>query len=289
MFFSDVKFVTHYTPALAYKETEKPLVYTFEINEETHLNEYALSNNYTQELHVELLYKGNKGYNFKIQTINSNFVLDKTLIQQGKLLNDLAKLTEQIELTVTKNGTIKSNDYKVVLKKWEDLKPNLLKTHQGNQASAYINGIDTKMKNEELFLTELKQVKLFGLLFNGYQAVHIKDTPKYCKISNCIHCLPVMFKETIQAVKENEQLEEKHISIIGSMQNIEEETQVRIQKYFTYFGVSNNPIFLSNYQRNVVLDIKTGYPKSVALELELTNASGYTRKQSYNLKRIDNG
>jgi hypothetical protein len=284
------QYISHYTPSLVYKKLEPPVVYMLEINEETHLGDYVVANNYTQELKVELLYKASNGdYNFKIQTITKVFDLDKTLSQQGKLLEDLAQLTQEVDLVVTKNGSIKSVNHETILKKWQALKKELLRKHQGNQANAYINGIEAKLKNEPLFLEELKQVKIFGLLFNDYQAIHLKDKPKFCRISNVINCLPVRFKEAVINVEENTELGEKHISITGSMETIKEDTKERMKKYFKYFGIGRNYVSLSNYKRDLVLDLATGYPKSVSLNFELLNGNGYIKKQSFNLKMKNNG
>lgn len=283
------QFVTHYVPALPYKKNLAPIIYTFENQEETYLNQDRFINSYTQELQLKLEHTEGSDYNFKINTLNSQFNLDKSLTQQGKLLESLAQLTEIVTLKVTKKGTIKSVDYQPIIKKWDKLKVELLKTYQNNQVKGYIEGIDKRMNNETLFLEELKQVKLYGLLFNNYQAAHEKDKTMPCKIGNLIHCLPVTFEETIQTVNQDKALKEKHIVITGTMKKLGDDVERRIENYLTYFDIKNTPITLSSYKRDVILDTDTGYPKSVALDIALTNGNGYIRKQRFNLKIKSNG
>ena len=283
------QFVTHYQPALIYKKMKEPIRYAFDIEEQTQLNNHIVKNTYNQKLDIHFLNKSNEGYKFNIETSKNEFILDNSLISQGKFLKDLAPLTSQLEVMVNEKGTIKSVNHKDILKKWEQLKNVLLERYQGNQAHAYIYGIDAKVNNEALFLEDLKQARLLGLFFGGYQAAHEKDKPRDCKISNLIHCLPVTFIEQVKDIEDDEAKQEKHIYVSGSMHPIAEETKVRIQKYFTFFEVGKNELFVSNYKRKAVLDLQTGFPKTMSLNIELTNKEGYVREQHYNLKQISNG
>ncbi len=282
--------INHYTPALVYRMRDEPLIYTFEIQEETHLGEYVIINSYTQELTLDLLADfGKEGYQFEIHIDNFNFCLDKSLKPQEKLLDSLAVITQHLTIQTTQEGVIKWVDHKQVVKKWESIKDKLFSTHQGHQAHAYIEGIDTKIRTEDLLIADLKQPRLLGLLFNGYQRAHIADIPKTFKISNLVHCLPVSFKESILDIQEDKGLQEKQIISGGSMEELTETTKERIEKYFNYFGIDTNPVYLSNYSRETILDLRTGYPKSAVLTIELTNGSGYLRRQQFHLKRKNNG
>ncbi len=284
------QWMNHYTSALRYKMIDEPLIYTFNIHEETHLGEYLTVNDYTQELSVDLFADlKKKGYQFEVHTSDFNFCLDKSLKPQEKLLESLAAITQHLTVEVSQEGSIHRVDHKKVLKKWEEIKDKLLGTHQGNQAHAYIGGIDAKITNEALFLSDLQQPRLLGLLFSGYQRAHESDAPQVLRISNLIHCLPVSFKESILNIQENEELKEKRIISEGVMEELADTTKERIEKYFNYFGVKSNPVYLSNYSRETVLDLTTGYPKGVTLSLELDNGSGYKRKQAFELKRMNNG
>ncbi|MFV0345383.1 MAG: hypothetical protein ACK5IQ_03930 [Bacteroidales bacterium] len=278
-----------YTPTLKYKRIDTPILYTLEIDDETYLNDYELVNNYRQDLQLNLCYIGEQDYNFDISTINRDFSLSKDLKQQGKLIEVLANLTEDINLRVTKKGAIKSLNHSAVLKKWENIKTQLLQIYKGTQARGYIDGIDTKIRDEALFLDDIRQVKLFGLLFNKYQAAHETDPPRFCKVSNLINCIPVTFKEIIRETKEDSEKDEKLILISGTMEGLEDDVEDRIRKYFTHVGVQYTPIVLSQYKRTVTLDLSSGYPKSVTLDIELKNDDGYIRKQNFNLKQKHDG
>ncbi len=268
-----------------YKVTESPITYTFTIQDETHFKERAIINKYKQKLEVKLLANFmKKGYKFEVKTSDFDFNMDKTLKPQEKFIESLAALTENLVLKLNQDGSLISVNSKKVLKKWDDLKEKLFNSHKGNQAQAYIKGVDTKIKDENLFLEDLKQPKLLGLLFDSYQKGHRKDISQVVKINNLIHCLPVNFKETVESIEEDETLQEKYIVSKGSMEEISNINKERIMKYFNYFDIENTPVYLSYYKRKTVLDLQTGYPKSAILDIELTNGEGYVRKQHFNLE-----
>ncbi len=282
------QFVTHYEPALKYTQTKAPVRYSFDITEQTQLNNKSVKNTYTQELHVQFSYRSNEGHNFKIETSNYNFILDKSLVAQSSLINDLALVTSELELLVTEKGIIKLiTNYKEILQKWDKLKETLLKRYIGNQTKVYINAIDITLKDEKLFLDDLKQNRILGMLFNGYQTIHKKDKPRDITISNVIHCLPLTFKEQIKKIEDDDK--QKKIQILGSMNTIADETLKEIDDYFKFNNIGSASVFLSNYTKNIILDKETGFPDLVSLDFEILNGRGYIRKQSFNLKQIHHG
>ncbi len=289
MFFN-AKFVSHYVPALIYKKTKDSVAYSVVIDEETHLNDRVIKNTYTQDLLVRLRYRvtGDE-YLFDCQLIKGMYTVDETITQQGKLLESLAAITEQLELTVSEKGFITAVNYDDIIIKWKALKGKLLKTHKGKQSQGYINGIDARMKDKSLFLEELKQVKLFGLLFNGYQTLSEKDKPRLRKIRNSIDCLSVIFEEKVMEIKEDKEKQEKHITIEGKMQDLSEKANARIRLYLSYFTIGIDPVFLSNYKQYIVLDLSSGYVKTADFAMELINGRGYVRKMNFNIRTKNNG
>lgn len=288
--YSEMKFTSHYTPLLVYKRMEKALVYHIEITDETHINDHKVKNSYSQDLTIDFKYKEEGGiYHFDCQVVNETFKLAKNLTQQGELLKDLAVITEYLKLTITENGTIKSVNHEDVLKKWDCLKVKLLKTHIGKDTHAFIKGIDTRIKNKSLFLEELKQVKLFGLLFNGYQTLSEHDKPRAHKISNIIKSLSMVFEEKVLTVKDDIEKQERHIAINGTLRELPKDILAKIKTYFKWLKMGSDPIFLSDYKQDIVLNLKTGYLKSVTFNMELINGRGYVRKKNINLRLKNNG
>jgi hypothetical protein len=213
--------------------------------------------------------------------------LDKRLVQQKKMLEDLSKLTEEVSLIVNENGSIESFDYPKLSNKWDVLKPQLLKKHKGKQVESYIEGIDRRIKNETLFLERFKDPRFYGLLFDGLQMLHKKSRSRKRKMSRVLHTFPSMFEERVEDV--NDKNEARYFSLKGKMLDLSSEVQHRIKDYFSYFDVEQQAPYLSFYKKDAEIDLQNGYLKNSNLELEITNGQGYTRRQFFQLKQSNNG
>jgi len=280
------QYVTHYQPALEYKSGTKTS-YAFIIKEDTYLPTGILSNTYTQDILVAFQTKSSNTYGFDITTTNQKLTLDKSLASQRPLLEDLSPLTSEVSLTVNQKGNIVGYNDKEILDKWKPLKEKLLGRYKGKLPSAYINSIGKRIEQKDLFLQELQQAKLFGLLFNGYQQAHQKEASRTHKESLMVHCLSAYFVEEIDSVLET--ASSKTINYTGSFIAYDEATQSRIKEYLSYFGITSSDLYVSKYTKKVVLNTQTGLPKSVQYDLELTNGGGYIRRKHYELKHQDNG
>lgn len=285
MFFSSNKIADLYESPLIYKKTREPIGYAFEINDETSIGKHVVKNSFSQDVFIDRLYRGDSGnYSFDCTITNQKFELNNKLAQQGKLLEALAVLTERVRLSVDKDGSIKSINHEDIQKKWEKLKDSLQARHQGKSAHAHINGIDLTITNESLFLKEIKQPKLFGLFFGGYQTMSEDDRPRPQIIGNVVKSVPMIFEENVSGTKEDKKKLERHVSIRGRMQELSKELHTEIQTYFKFLKIGNDPVFLSNYQRDIVLNLETGYPKSATLAMELINGRGYVRRKNFKIK-----
>lgn len=284
--FDDNQFVTHYQPALDYKYNTKAS-YAFTIREETYLPTQIISNIYRQDISISFKNKSNDKYQFDLNTTNQEFILDESLASQRPILEDLSALTKDISLVVDSSGNIIGFNHEELLKQWKPLKKKLLGRYKGELSNAYIGSIDKRVQQEELFLKELKQAKLFGLFFNSYQQAHQKDAPRIQKESMMLHCLSAHFTEKIDTVSETEQ--SKTICYKGSFKPYDESTQCRIKEYFNYYGITSSDLYLSNYRKEVTLNTQTGFPKNIQYSIELTNGGGYIRRKHYELKQQDNG
>jgi hypothetical protein len=281
------QFVSHYSPPVEYKNKKEQISYAFTIDEETHLGEQITKNSYELAISVEFNYTSNKLYYFDVKTSNVKLKLDKRLVQQEKLLEDLSKLTEDVSLTVNENGTIESFDYPKLSKKWDVLKVQLLKKHKGKQVESYIEGIDKRIKNESLFLERFKDPRFYGLLFDGLQTLHKKSRLRKRKMSRVLHTFPSKFEESVEDVIDKDGT--RHFSLKGKMLDLSSEAQNRIKDYLSYFDVEQQIPYLLFYKKNADIDLQNGYLKNSSLELEITNGQGYIRRQFFQLKQNNNG
>lgn len=217
MFLSNAKFVFDYSPPVEYTRLKTPMEYHFTIREETHLGEHHIKNTYTIALSLLFDDKGHNYFCFVLKTSNPEFKLARELTPQGKLLEALAKLTQEVKVKVDEAGSIESFEYEKRLKKWNGLKIQLLRNHKGQLVENYLNGIDKSVKNESLFLERLKDPRFYGLLFDGLQTLNQESAVRKRKVSRLIHHFPVLFNEKIVHVEDKDSL--RSFVLEGKMQD----------------------------------------------------------------------
>ncbi|USD26878.1 hypothetical protein [Flagellimonas marinaquae] len=275
--------VSSYHAANQYKKFDRPVEYSFTIEEETCLKDHVTRHLYTLDLEVLTNHREKGNYNFIVRTTDQQFKLDKQWAKQGKFLADLSELTEEVNLWVDEKGSIASFDHPKLQQKWKNLKLRLLKNHIGEKVENYIREIENRINNKTLFLEDLKQPKLFGLLFDGYGTLQEKRGSRQRKINSLIHGLPICFEEHFVQTKET--FPEQEISIQGKMKHLDANALSRIQAYFKFNDIVETAPFLVYYKKNAVLDMDSGYVKKSHFQLELTNGNGYTKKQVLELKQ----
>lgn len=285
-FLSDVKFVSHYSPPIAYKK-QGVVSYDFAIDEEAHLGSKTTKNNYTQTVSLNLNYTSNNLYHFDVKTANRRFNLETALTQQGKLLEYLSELTENISIGVSEKGIITSFESKALQKQWETMRPRLIEMYRSSQAKAYLSDLDRCISKEGFLLQQLRQPYLYGLLFDRLQAAHEKDRPRKRTIHNFVYGIPFSFEERVLEVREENQ--KRYITIEGSMQDLAQEDMSRISQYFKRYGITETKSWSVKYHKNIVLDTSNGYLDRVDFELEVSNDNGYTQRRTYTLNKQING
>ena len=199
------------------------------------------------------------------------------------MLESIAKLTDDVNVTVNEKGIIKNFEYSPLLEKWKILKPQILQNNKGKKVESYLEGLEKRVKDEKLFLERLRDPRLFGLLFDGFQTLHEESDFRKRKISRFIYTFPLFFKEYVDSVEDRNEL--RYFSLTGKLESFSDEMKNRIKDYFSYFKIEPDIPTLSYYKKNAVIDLQNGFLKSNRLELEMTNSYGYMRKQLFELKQ----
>ena len=280
------RYVTNHAPSLLYKDLKKPLVYGITMRNVTRINEEELKNEYAQNLTVDFNskdYENNYWFSCKIKS--KAFKLDKALIGQETLVKQLNSLTESIEVGVAHNGFIRSASHEKVIEKWTLVKQKLLKNYNSKQAIDYIGDLEVKINNYNLYLEDLKQPHYLGLLFGGYQQLEEQSDTRAVSMANFIHYLSLYFNEKVTLITEEEN--KRIITFQGEMDRLNEKDNTKLKTFFKSFNITSS-LQLTKYNKQVVLDLITGYLIEAYFEIEVSNG-GYTQNRTYTLKQENNG
>ena len=281
------RYVSNYVTSLIYKDLKKPLVYGIIMRDTTVINGEELKNEYAQNITIDFSSKDyENNYWFGCGIKSENFKLDKALVGQETLVKQLNSLTENIRIGIAQSGFIRKANHEKVVEKWGTLKEKLLINYTSQQAIGYIQNIDRKIHNYNLYLEDLKQPHFLGLLFGGYQQLGEQSAPRTIRISNLIGSFSIFFNEKISTITKDQG--KRTITFNATMHPFHKDTTDRLKEYFTMFDMSNASLHLSKYNKEVVLDLTTGYVTEVYFEIEVSNG-GYTQNRTYTLKQHNNG
>ncbi|WP_064968104.1 hypothetical protein [Tenacibaculum ovolyticum] len=272
-----------------YEKLETAVLYDFKINELTELQEHIIINKYQQELEVDLTshYTSNK-VTFSVNTTKHQYLLDVSLKKQELLIRQLNSITENIELVIDAAGGIKKiTNYEKIKEKWELLLPKLKRHHQGVLAHGYLDGIGKKIKDEKRFTADLKQYRLFGMLFNSLLSIPFDDKSIKSRtrtFTNAIHSLPIQITEQLVLVEEDITTNLLTYKVTGTLHTIDAETTVRINQYLRYYDIETDAIYLENYNGYYKVNKYTAWTAEAEITCTLSNGCGYRRELHFSLK-----
>ncbi|MBE7653923.1 hypothetical protein [Tenacibaculum finnmarkense] len=272
-----------------YEKFETPVLYDFKINEYTELQEHIIKNNYQQQLEVDLIsHHASNVLVFNVNTTKHQYVLDASLKKQELLIRQLNSLTATVELEINATGDIgKVLNYEEIKEKWELLLPKLKRHHQGVLAHGYLEGIGKKIKDENRFTTDLKQYRLFGVLFNSLLRIPFDDKSVKSRtriFTNVIHCLPIHITEQLTLVEEDVITNLLTYKVTGVLHAIDVETTARINKYLRYYDIGTDPIYLENYSGYYKINKYTAWTAKAEITCTLSNGRGYRRELHFSLE-----
>lgn len=268
------------------KNIDNYLNYSFSINEETIIHDEIIKNIYSLNLYVLSIEEDSENRTFNIITKEQSYNLDVELKKQGQLINGLKTITEDIIIrTDFKGSIIFLENYKEILKKWKKLKPKLKEKNKGVLAHGYIDAIGEKIEDESSFLEDLKQYRLFGFMFNGIIQNDLDEKSNFKRdrlLQNIIYSIPINVIEKVKL--KNTDANNTLYEISATLKKFDEKTKDRLNKYFKYYEMGNESLYLENYNGQYLINNKTKLVEKAKLEVELSNGRGYKRKLEYELE-----
>ncbi len=281
--------VQDYVRPFLYDRKKGPIEYSFEMEEETVLGDLEYKSRYSQRLTVDFKSEINrKGMEVTVKTSAIAYELDKLLLPQQRLTEDLAKLTEELHLRIGMHGEIKEIlKHKDLIDKWDAMEVTLKRRNQGTLAHGYLAGIREKIENKEWFLKDLQQYRLLGLFFNEYLDVSfdsrypVKRTREF---KNVVYSIGTSIEEKLQLEK---QLENGDLvyGFKGKLLPISSQAKDRIRKYFKYYGLGGDQVYLDTYEGSYVVNKDTVWPEQIELNVTWDSYRGFRRSFVFRLKK----
>ncbi len=274
-----------------YEKNEKAVCYDFSINEYTQLHEHIITNSYQQQLQVTLEALTYNAFTFKIATVAHQYTLDTSLKKQELLIQQLSDFTSSLELAVDTSGTIsKVLNYETIKEQWKMALPKLKRQHQGILTHGYLEAVGRKINHEQRFTTDLKQYRLFGILFNELLRIPFDDASIKSRsrtFTNTIHSLPIHITEQLSLAEEDLNTNLLTYKITGELQSIDTETIERINKYFTYYNIGTAPMYIEEYSGYYKINKYTAWTAKAEITCTLSNGRGYRRQLHFLLEDKD--
>ncbi|WP_194765671.1 hypothetical protein [Tamlana sp. I1] len=275
-----------------YERLKKAVQYHFNIEEYTEFHEQRITNRYRQDIEVDLISEYSKSaFVFKLITSNQQYELAPSLKKQEALIRQLTSITEKVELGVNTSGDIERLiNHDEIKEKWNLLSPKLKRTHQGVLAHGYLDAIAEKIADKKRFIADLKQYRLFGMLFNSLLRIPFDDKTTQTRLrtfNNIIHCLPVSILEQLTLVSEDVVTSQLTYAVTGTLQPIDDDTKSRIEKYLKYYEAGEEAVYLESYTGNYVINKYTAWTKSAYISITLSNGRGYRRYMQFTLEKQD--
>lgn len=272
-----------------YKKFKKPVTYQLTIKDYTkESSSDILENEFSQTIEVYLAGEDG-GFEFDITVCNEKYKLDTKIVHQEKFIQQLAALTQHVQVLVDSLGNIVAiNNHKSILKKWDKLKPQLAQNNKGAIINAYIEQIEAHIKNKTFFVNNLNQYRLFGLVFNGFLNIPFDDErikTRQRTFEQTIRSIPVTINETVKLVGEKLETDLLEYQITGKLSPIDKADLKRINAYFEYFDMPGSSIYLQNYLGSYTVNKYTAWTECATIQLQLTNGRGYERNVVYKLTK----
>lgn len=263
--------------------------YNFSITSETsYLDEVSIDSIEKTVTINSLKAKNEEDYRFRILTEINNLKLNPLKIRQQGFIERLHGLTEDIDITITKRGVIKSiNNKNEIIDKWVSLKEKLTHKFKGSKVERYLSKLEEKIHNEEEFLNDMNQNRLLGFLWNNQYSIYTKEANTIVKTKEHLQTIeyyPLYVDESLVWVGDKEASPIK-IEIRGE---INERTPISIiKKYFKRKkGLVEADLELKEYSGYYILNKDTGWIENSNFTMSLSYGQGYTKTQHIQLQRL---
>lgn len=249
-----------------------------------------IENQFSQDIKVDF-YGANKEFEFQINVTNATFDLDPKINYQKSFIEKLSKLTQSVEALVNGNGDIVDiRNYRKVLEKWNDLKIEMSQNNKGTLIDAYLKQIDDSLKDKVFFIQNLRQYRLFGLLFNRFLDIPFDNRSYRIReriFEQAIRSIPISINEKVELVKEEQETDLLEYKLTGSLNPLAQEDQKRVDAYLKHFNMAGSTIYLEDYSGTYKVNKYTAWIENANVSLKLTNGRGYQRNVEYILKKVN--
>jgi hypothetical protein len=231
--------------------------------------------------------KDEEDYRFRIQTEVNNLKLDPLKVKQQGFVERLHSLTEDIDITITKQGLIKSiNNKEEIIDKWIALKAKLTHKFKGSKVERYLGKLEEKIYSETEFLNDINQNRLLGFLWNNQYSIYTKTANTIVKMKEHLQAIeyyPLYVDESLIWVGDKEASPIK-IEIKGK---INERTPIStIKKYFKRKkGLVEDDLELKEYSGYYTINKDTGWIEDSSFTMSLSYGKGYTKTQQIRLQK----
>jgi len=265
--------------------------YLQKITSEVFLNGKTTINSSEKTLSLEISRKKNQLPQINIKSKNHAIALAPLLKKQEAMTIKMATLTDSVILGIDANGDIDTiHNHHIIKQKWDILKKELAKQYEGDIMEIYCFGIDKKINDSKKLISDFKQARLFGLLWDNLYGDYTDDKSVIKKrtkrIDNCVNHIPIIINEDIfcNLIDDNNGIVE--LQIKGQL-NKEETYIKKIENHFIREGAKKEARFaLSKYNGLFQFDIKSGLLKKGSLLIETVFGEYYKKKDQFDIQNI---
>ncbi|OEK08577.1 hypothetical protein A8C32_03760 [Flavivirga aquatica] len=250
----------------------------------------SIENKFTQNIEVDF-HGENKGFQFRIKVSNEKYDVDKKITYQKNFIEQLATLTRNTDVLVNSFGDIVDvSNYREILEKWDILKTRIKQNNKGAIVDAYLKQIESNLKDKAFFIKNLKQYRLFGLLFNNLLDIPFDDKRGKVRqrtFDQAIRSIPISINEKIKLIKEGKETNLLDYKVTGNLNPLDKIEEERIKAYLKHFNMKGSSVYLEEYSGVYKVNKYTAWTESADISLKLTNGRGYQRNVEYRLKKLN--
>lgn len=232
--------------------------------------------------------KDENNYRFRIRTEVNNLELDFLKVKQRGFIERLHSLTEDIDISITRQGVIKSiNNKEEVIDKWIVLKAKLASTFKGSIVERYLNRLEEKIYDDKEFLKDIGQNRLLGFLWNGQYSIYAKTANTIVKPKEHLQAIeyyPLYVDESLTWIGDKE-ADPIKIKISGELN--ERTPNSMIKKYFKRKKrLTEDNLILQDYSGYYIMNKDSGWVEDSRFTMGLAYGQNYTKTQQIQLQRL---